>query len=459
MLKIFSKKITLFLLLFASVKGLSQDKKWTLQECIEYALIHNVTVKQSELDLKLKETEKSDALGAFIPSANINSGHFWSIGLNPDPITGINRQQTTQYTTAGFGSQVDLYKGLQNQARFRKSKMAILAAQYQLQKIKDDITLNITNAYLQILFNRETLKQLQEQLEDDSRQHNRSKELFENGLLSNTDLLEIEGTVSLDKQNIIEAEGQLMISKLSLAQLLQLDDYKNFDISEENEKENREILLETPESIFEKAKETYAAMQLAKANLKVAEQDVKIARGAYQPSLTAFYNLDTRVSYSDYIDYIVPEGQEQATAVFRSQPPFWTQFWENKGHTFGLQLSIPILNGFRTRNNVSKARIAFDRLQLDYGKEELELERNIYTAFKDAQRALKAFDTAGETTRVRNQALQYAQEHYQKGLISVYELNQIKTLSINAMSEQIRLKYDFIFKLKILEFYSGQPLY
>jgi len=435
----------------------AQSKKWTLQECVEYALKNNISVRQSELDLKLTSVDKLDAIGAFLPTANGNAQHIWNSGLSQDPISGQNKIQTTAFSTFGFNTQVDIYKGLQNQARYRKAKMSIVAGQYQLQKMKDDISLNVANAFLDILFNKENLKVQQEQLQIDTKQYDRSSQLLEGGLIPKGDLLDIDATVALDKQKVIQAENQLLISKLSLAQLLQIEDFKEFDIADDDyEKKDSEVLMQTPSAIFEKAKETRTEIKLAQAKLEVAKQDVKISRAAYQPTLRGFYSVDTRIGYSD-IPKFNPETSQ--FDLLESPPPFWNQFWDNKGHSYGFQLNIPILNGLATRNSVSRAKVELERSQLSYEQQELDLERNVYTAFADAQGAINTYDAAVSAQIARTQALEYAKERYEVGLIDVFTLNQAQTLAVNANSEVLRTKYDFIFKVKILEFYFGIPIY
>lgn len=435
--------LLLLVLAFSGTAANAQAKKWTLQECVEYALKNNISVRQSELDLKLTEIDKKDAYGSFLPSLNAQASHSWNVGLTINPVTNISQNQTTQFSNAGLGSQVDLYKGLQNQIQFRRAKMAIIANQYQLQKMKEDIALNVANAYLQILFNRENLKVQKEQLESDLRQQERSAQLLEGGVIPRGDLLDVEATVAADRQRVIESENQLLISKLSLAQLLQLDDFKNFDIAdEEYDMEDNEIMLQTPESIFSKAKEGQTVIKLANANVDVAEQDVKLARAPYQPTLRGFYSLDTRISYADAL----------------SLPPFWDQFFDNKGHSFGFQLSIPVLNGLSVRNNVERSKVALERSKLAFEQQELDLERDVYTAYADAQGAYKAYEAAVSASDAREQALTYARERYEVGLINVFDFNQAQTLSVNAQSDVLRTKYDFIFRVKILEFYFGMPI-
>lgn len=448
------KNLYIALLVCLSLSATAQVKKWTLQECVEYAFKNNISVRQSELDLQTTEVAKKDALGNFLPSANVSAGHSWSIGLTQN-LSGILQQQTTQFTTAGLSTQVDIYKGLQNQMQMRRSKMAIVAGQYQLQKMKDDIGLNVANAFLDILFNKENLKVQQQQLQVDLEQAERAKQLLEGGQIPRGDLMDIEATVATDRQRVVQAENTLLISKLSLAQLLQLDDFANFDIAdEEYNMENSEVFLQTPEAIYAKAREQRTEIKLAQANLDVAGEDVKIARAAYQPTLTGFYSLNTRVTYADYTTF-----DENGELISQSPPPFWTQFRDNKGHSFGFQLNIPILNGFTTRNNVERAKISFERSKLAFEQQELDLERTIYQAYTDAQGALKAYDAAVSAADARALSLNYATERYGVGLINVFELNQAQALSVNAQSEVLRSKYEFIFRVKILEFYFGLPIF
>lgn len=430
----------------------AQDKKWTLLECVEYARVNNISVRQSALDLQLSEVDKKDAFGAFLPSASASAGHSWNVGLTAN-ISGILEQQTTQFTNAGVTAGASIYNGLANQKRFRRAKMAIIASTYQLQKMQDDISLNVANAYLQILFNRENLKVQQQQLSIDQEQLTQSGQLVEGGTIPKGDLLDIDATVAADRQRVIQAENQLLISRLSLAQLLQLENFQTFDIAdEEYDMAENEILLQTPEAIVIKAKTERTEIKLANANLDVAEQDVKISRTAFQPSLRAFYSLDTRITYADYSTF------QDNQLVLINPPPFWTQFWDNKGHSYGLQLTIPILNGLTIRNNVERSKIALERSRLALEQQEIDLERNVYTAYTDALGALKAYDAAVAAANSRAGALTYAGERYGVGLINVFDLNQAQALSVNAQSEVLRTKYDFIFRVKILEFYFGIPL-
>ena len=196
---------------------MGQQKKWTLQECVEYAIKNNISIKQSELDKENAEVGRLDAIGNFLPTLNGNASHSWNIGLNQNITTGLLQNQTTMFTSAGLNSNIRIYNGLQNQNKFRRSKLAIIASQYQLSKMKDDVSLNVANAFLQILFNKESLKVQKEQLAYDEKQLTKIQEMVNVGTVPRGDLLDVKATVAADNQKVVAAENTLFISKLSLA--------------------------------------------------------------------------------------------------------------------------------------------------------------------------------------------------------------------------------------------------
>ena len=274
----FITKITFLTLLFLSVLSQAQSKKWTLEECVNYAIKNNISIKQSELDAKSAAIEKSSAIGGFLPSLNINGSHSWNIGLNQNITTGLLENQTTQFTSAGLSSNIDVYNGMQNQNRLRRANLSLLASTYQLSKMKDDVSLNIANAFLQILFNKENLKVQIEQLSNNQKQLQRSQELVNAGVVPRGDLLDIKATVASNNQAIVTAENALLISKLSLAQLLQLDNFQDFDIIDVNYPVTESAtLLQTPAAIYTKAKEERIELKIAKTHVLIANNKLKQA--------------------------------------------------------------------------------------------------------------------------------------------------------------------------------------
>lgn len=471
------KCIGLIFTLFLGTVVQAQTKIWTLEECVKYAIDNNISIKLSDLDAQTAEINKKVAFGNFLPSVNGNASHSWTVGLNQNITTGLLQNQTTQYSAIGATAGVDVYNGLQKQNTYRREKLAIIAAQYQLTKMQEDVALNVANAFLQVLFNKENLKVQNQQLAISQKQYERSDEMVKAGILPRGDLLDVKATLASNQQNVIAAENVLLISKLSLAQLLQLKEFMDFDVSDENTlQDQNNILSQKPIDIYNKAKETRTELKIAQTNLEIAEKNITIAKGAYQPTLGLFYNFNTRASYSDIIVGYTPnlanptsqigfvEGTNQSVLQDNFMPVLGgansvgNQFNDNKGQSFGAQLNIPIFNGFSVRNNVERKKVDLERSKIDLEQKELDLQRNVYTAFTDAKGALNAHESAVVALEAREGSFNYAKEKYLVGLMNSFDFNQAQTLYSNAQSEVLRTKYDYIFKIKILEFYFGIPI-
>ena len=445
--------ISLVIILLIGLSSQAQSKQWTLEECVKYALENNISIKQSELDTQTASIDKKSALGNFLPSMNVTTNHSWNIGLNQDITTGLLRNQTTQFTSTGANIGIDIYKGLQNQNNLRRANLAIIASKYQLQKMQEDIALNVANAFLQVLFNKENLKVQQEQLAINEKQLSRSTELVNAGSIPRGDVLDIKANLALNRQNVVAAENALLISKLSLAQLLQIKGFENFDVIDAiSVTDEVAILSQSPSVIVEKAKESRTDLKIAQTNLEIAQKNLAIAKGAFQPTIQGFYGFNTRISYADVTTI------SGGTIGTKPANPFWTQFSDNKGQSFGAQLSIPIFNGFSAKNNVERSKVNLEKSKIALEQQNLDLQRTVYAAFTDAKGALNANESAISTLEARQEAYNYAKEKFAVGLMNSFDYNQAQTLLVNAQSEVLRTKYDSIFKIKILEFYFGIPI-
>ncbi|WP_338357220.1 TolC family protein [Yeosuana marina] len=437
------KKIIVIILVLLTTTIQSQNKKWTLRACVDYALENNISIKQSELDLKTSEISKKDAIGNFLPSLNASASHSWSIGLGQDPTTFDAVNSTTRNMSGGISSSLDIYKGQRNLRQLHRSNLQILASKYQLDSMKDDISLFVANSFLQILFNKEQLKVLKSQLEISKQDLARTQELVDAGSLPKGDVLEIQATVATQEQQIVVAENTLLISKIQLAQSLLIEDYENFDIVDANYNVPlTDILQESSSSIIAKAKDTRYDIKIAEANTKIAETDLKIAKGAFQPTLTGSYSFSSNYFKSGLFD----------------TPDFETQISDNKSHNFSLRLNIPIFNGFATRNEVNRNKVNLERAKIKLEQANLDLETKVYQAQNDAKGALKAYEAAQKTLNAREEAFNYSKERYNVGLLNAFDYGQSQNKYEAAQSDVIRAKYDYIFKLKVLEFYFGIPI-
>lgn len=439
------KKVFIYIILIAgTITTVNAQKSWTLKECVEYALDNNIAIKQSQLDRQNSELDKSDAFGSFLPTANISASHSWNIGLNQNQLTGLFETATAQTSSGSLNVGVDVFNGLQNVNRLHRANLALLANQYQLDDIKDNTSLQVVQSFLQILFNKESLKVLQAQYAVTIGELKRTNELVKEGVVPKGDALEIEANAATQEQQIVNAENALRFSKISLAQLLLITDYENFDIAEGNYLiPSTTIMNNTPKQIFEKSLEVRNDVKISASNIELAEYDLKIAKGARLPSLSAFYGFNSTYFQSEL-------------AIVKI--PFFEQISDNKRHSFGLQLSIPILNGFRTRNNVRRSLISIDRAKLNLEQVKIDLEATVNQAYNDTKGALKAYEAAEKTLISRREAHKYSTERFNEGMMNSFDFSQSKQRLESAESDVVRTKYDYIFRLKILEFYFGLPL-
>ena len=475
------KKLFLLIVVILTFKIQAQDNKWTLRACVDYAIENNISVKQSELDLKSSELNKKDAVGNYLPSLNASGNHSWNVGLNQNITTGLYQNVTTQYSSVGLNAGFDIYGGLRNLYQFNRAKLEVLASQYQLDDMKDNISLMVANSFLQILFNKEQYKVLLNQNEITREELNRTNELVDAGALPKGDLFEIQATIASQEQQIVNAQNAILISKIQLAQILLIKDYANFDIVDSiYEVPDTFILSESPQAIINKAKETRYDIKIAENSAEMAEYDLKMARAAYQPTLRGFFGYNTRASYSDRITgtqldpdnptSTVQIGEVQSTGepviaekenripIISGPDPLFDQFSLNDGYNYGFALSIPIFNGFSVRNNVKRNKLNVDRSKYQLEQANLDIETNVYQAYNDARGALKAYEAAQKTLLARKEAFDYSKERYNVGLLNAFDYNQSQSRFEQAQSDVVRTKYDYIFKLKVLEFYFGIPI-
>ncbi len=454
----------------------AQENFWSLEKCIDYAIQNNIRIKQYELDEESAVINRDIAIGNFLPGISVNGNHSWTIADQPNLVTNAIEKQTLQGSSIGAAVNVDIYNGLQNQNLLVKSRLAHLASQYRLQKMKEDIALNVINSYLQIIFNKELVRTNKVQLEYDESQATRTQELVEAGVVPAGDLLEANATVAVATQRLIVSQNELVMARLSLAQLLQISDYEAFDVIDKDyDVAESAVLIYTPDEIKSRAFEALTIVKNAETEVNIADRDLKISRGAFLPKLTAFYNFGTNINYQDRIVGMQSLGttstvgyvegtnqrvvQNNTMGIIGGPDSFFSQFDKNKTSSFGLSLSIPVFQGFSVRNNVKLTKLKLRQIQNEREVVILNLEQLVFKAYTDTESALKTYEASIVSLKARTQSLEYAKERYAVGLINVFELNQNQNLFVTAQSDLLKSKYDYIFKTKILEYYFGIPLF
>ena len=439
--------ITTLLFLFSLTAALAQQKKWSLLECVEYAMENNLTIEQYELDLENAKIDKSDAIGAMLPDFNLSTSASGNTGLALDPTTN-NLVSSTIFSVSGnAGSRLTIFDGLRNMHRLNRAKLNALANQYRLDDLRDNIGLNVANAYLEILSNKESLKVYKAQYAVTQQDLQRTKDLVAAGSVPKGDQLEIEATAANLEQQIVSAENMVLISRINLAQMLQITDYENFDISEETfEVPPSDILSNSSKEIYEKALTFREDIKFSQSNVDLANEDLEIAKGAYYPTLSAFFNYNTRYSDQNY---------DPLTGDLIG---FKDQMWLNDGISYGAQLNIPVFNGFSVRNNVKRSEISVKKAELQLQQDKLTLETNVNQAYVDVKSYSKAYEAAQKTLEARRLAYEYSKEKYNAGLMNAFDYSQAQSRVDDAEAQVISAKYNYIFRLKVLEYYFGIPI-
>jgi len=429
------KLIILFISLSISMQG---QEVWTLEKCIKRAIEKNISIKQSQADLESTSLNKTTAIANFLPSLNLGSSHSWNVGLNQNITTGLLENMTTRSASMNANMGIDLFNGLQNIQQLYRANLSILASQYQLADMKENISLLVANSYLQILFNRESLGVQQSQLNVANEELIIAQERLKTGIIPMGDVLEIEANVATIEQNVVVAENNFQLSKIALAQLLLIPDFSNFEIAQETAITPEPAILSTNvNTIYSKAVAKRNDVKLAETNLKIAKKDLAISRGSILPKLSGFYSYNSRILFDDPSDIS-------------------HQLDRNAGQNFGLQLSIPIFNGMANNTNIRRSKINIQKSTYALGQVKLDLENTINQAYNDAKGSLKAHQAAEKTLKARKLAYEYAKERFDNGGMNTFNFLQAGQRYEAAQSEMIKTKYNYIFKLKVLEFYFGE---
>lgn len=452
----------------------AQSEPLSLEDCVNMALEKNISIKQSELDVQNAGIDKLNAFGNFLPTVNLSASHFWNNGLNQNITTGLLENVTTEFSSFQGNVGVDIFKGLQNINQYRRAQLNLLAQQYRLADMADDVSLFVANAYLQVVLNKEILTVQQKQIETTQLELKRTKELVEAGVLTARDLYELEANLATQEQSLVVAENNFRLGKINLAQLLLITDYENFEIElEDFSVPFPSILEKQPKEIFEQALTFRNDVKLAETNIGIAQKDLDIAKGALYPRLSGFYSYSTRITYNDRLvgsgtfssiplGYVADSGalvvREVEDSMLAAPLSFADQFSLYDGHNFGLQLSIPVFNGKSLSNAVKRSKVNLQRSKNLFSQQQLDLETSVNQAFNDSKGSYKLYEAALKTKNATRRAADDALERFQAGAMNSFDYVQAKQRYEAAVSEAIRAKFDYVFKLKVVEFYFGLPL-
>ena len=435
------KNYFVLILAFLSISAFAQ-KKWTLQECVAHALENNITVKQGENTLLSNDQDIIAAKGNFYPnfSANINQG--LSVG-NVELFQGQFADRTSNTTNIGFNVNQTVFNGFRNTSIYKQSKINREANELELSRIKDDISLNVVNAYLNILFNVENFEIATAQYNFSLQQLDQVKDLVEAGVQPRANIIDSEATLAADEQSVTIAQNNYNLSILSLSQLLQVP-YNGFDVQIiEVDSPTEALLYNDVAPILNYAFENRNEIKVAKKNIESSELGTEISKSGFYPNVTFGYGFGSNVFF---------------TNLTNTEAAFFDQLNNQKSHSFNLNVSIPIFSRFQNKTNVAKSKLFEENSKLNLEQVKLNLESNIQRAFTDAQAAFKAYEAARKSLVSQELAFNNSQERYNIGSMNTFELEQARFRLINAQSSLVNAKYDFVFKTKVLDFFLGKPI-
>ncbi|WP_034045967.1 TolC family protein [Wocania ichthyoenteri] len=436
------KNNLLVCLLLIIASSFAQQKKWTLQESVAHALEHNISVKQTENTLLINEQDIVAAKGQFLPSVSGSVSQGLSLGTSL-VAQGIFANRTSHSTSLGLSVSQNVFSGFRTLNSYKQSKLNSERSQLELERLKDDISLNVVDAYLNILFNKENLETAKAQFDFSQKQLKQVQDLVDAGVQPKANIYDAEATLSRDAQQVTIAENNFNLALLTLSQLLQVP-FNGFDVEMIDVNTPSEALLykdATP--ILNYALQNRNEIKIAEKNIESAQLSTKISKSGYLPNVSLGYGFGTNAFYSN---------------LANNEAAFLDQLNDNKGHSFNLNVGIPIFSRFQNKTAVAKSKIQEDNSKLRLQQAKLDLESNIQRAYTDAQAAFKAYDAAKKSLASQELAFNNSQERYNIGNMTAFDLEQARVQFINAQSSLINAKYDFVFKTKVLDFYMGKSL-
>ena len=434
------KTIAIFSLTILCSFNLQAQESWNLERCINHAIEHNLSIKQKEAAREQSEIELSTAKWNRSPNLNGNIGQSFNFGraLQADNTYGNHNTNNSSFS---LGTSIPLFTGMQIPNNIALSKLNLKAATEDLEKAKEDISIQVASFFLQVLFNHELTKVARNQAQLSQEQLEKKVAFFKSGKASEADVLEAKSRLAQDQLSVVQAENNYQLALLDLSQLLELPSPEDFHISIPDI-DSFKTELSLPEEIYAQAMMNKPAIKAAQYRLQGAEKSIRIAQSAYYPQLSFGAGIGT--------NYYHLSGIENEA--------FHTQWRQNMNKYLQFSLSIPLFNRFQTRNRVKSARIQHTALAWQLEESKKTLYKEIQQAYYNALAAESKYKSSLSASESAEASFRLMSEKYANGKASATEYNEMRTAWMKALSEGIQAKYEFVYRSKILDFYKGIPL-
>ncbi len=466
------------LLLFISSLVFSQQKL-TLEQCIKYANENNIQLKMQELSVMSSEQSKLQSKAMFLPSLNASAMQTYSSGRSVDPYTNeFKDAETSRSDNFSLQSSITLFQGFRNHFSYKQSSYNLMASVYDLEKAKNDLSLNIASAFLQVLLTGEVLKNAETSLAQSEKQLDRTKSLYEAKSIPESTYLEMEAQYARDELAVVNSRNQNNMAILTLKQLLEFKETEELQIDapiiDDPVAKNA---LYTTDYIFSAASKVLPQVLAAENREKASDAGLKLARGSRSPRLTlsaaystGYSDLRKTIDGDPVLEGFYPNGSIATDSVSflpvytplysysYNTKPYNDQIKDNASKSLSFNLTIPIFNNWQVNNSVAQAKIS--RLNSRYSRELVlsQLQKEISQALNDAKAALSQYEMNKKVYKATLESFRSTENRFENGLVNPVEYNLAKSNLDKSASDLIQSKYLLIFREKVLDFYLGNPI-
>ena len=411
---------------------------WSLQECTSWALEHNLSVVQQEMSRQSSEIDLNTAKWSLAPSVNASASENWSFGRG---LGGDNTYASGNSSTTGFtiGGGMNLFDGLATPNRISQARLSLDAATADLEKARDDIRVAVAKAYVQILYNYEILDVARQQISIDSLQLARLEGMKASGRASSAEVSQQRASLAQSQVTLVQAENNLRVSVLDLAQLLEFPSWDGFEVVRP-QVQVEDFYLGTPDDVYDEACGLRPAIRAEQLRLDASDRSIAIAKASYMPSLSLSAGLGTNY-YSNY-----------------GGKGFWEQMNDNFSQYIGLSLNVPIFNRFSTRNQVRSAELGRAAQQVRLRQVQQQLYKEIQQAWNGAVAARAKYDASLMAASAAEDSFSLVQAKYENGKATITEFNESRTQMLKTRSDAIQATYEYVFQTRLVNFYRGGTL-
>jgi outer membrane protein len=446
---------------------------WDLQQCISYALKHNISLKQAALKSEINNNTTTQSKAAVLPSLNMGAQHNYNFGQTIDRFT--NTFANTQVLSQNFyiSSSLVLWSGLSQYNTIKANEYTYLSSIENVKQLQNDLSLNVANAYIALIFAEELLKISESQTKVTQEQLERTQKMVNAGAIAKSIEYDIKAQLANEQVNVTTAENNLSISMLNLKQLMNLDSVTNFFIVRPNiNVEDGQLLTNSIQYIYETSVKTQPNIKSGEYSILSAEKSLAASKGKISPSISFNASMGTGtsglakdilgVSYKGYqLSGITNKGDSVFTPVTQlitRKTSFEDQFKNNVNKSIGFTINIPLFNGLQTNTAIKNAKLNALNARFAQDLVKQNLYKTISQAYVSAKASLNKYVATKLSVDAANESFKYAQQKFDAGVISAFDFSTSKNRLFSAESNMLQAKYDYIFKLKVLDYYQGKPL-